>query len=91
MNIEKIPTHILEDLRERLSDEEIKNGTPEYLFSEWCQWNNLGDWGPDLIVALDTLRDCDDSEDAELVSQSESRMNDCIDPIEVAIAFIERD
>ena len=60
MNIDKIPESILEDLRERLSDDEIKVRAAESLFGEWCEWNNLGSWGPDLIETLDTLRACED-------------------------------
>ena len=60
MNIDKIPESIIKDLRERLSDEEIKGGTPESLFGEWCWWNGLSNWGPDIIEALDTLRACED-------------------------------
>lgn len=62
MDINKIPPHILADLRERLSDEEILNSTPEHLFKEYCQWNNLLGWGTSLIYALDSLRAADTEE-----------------------------
>ena len=60
MNIGKIPSHILEDLRSRgLSDEEIGNACPERLFTEFCNWNGLTGWGGTLITTLDELRAAD--------------------------------
>lgn len=60
MDINKIPEDILSDLRERdLSDDDIKESSPEYLFSEYCDWNGLAGWGSTLIEALDALRAAD--------------------------------
>ena len=56
MIIENIPSHILSDLRERLTDEEIEGSSPEYLFNEYCEWNGLRGWGQSLVWTLDSLR-----------------------------------
>ena len=56
MDIEKIPAHILKDLRESCSDEEIKGCSAEYLFDEYCDELGLRHWAELLIVALDALR-----------------------------------
>tara|TARA_R110000851_G_scaffold86237_1_gene187285 strand:- start:258 stop:455 length:198 start_codon:yes stop_codon:yes gene_type:complete len=61
MNIEKIPSHILADLRENLTDEEIERASANYLFCEYCNWNNLGGWGSSLIETLDSLRACEET------------------------------
>ncbi len=58
MKIEKIPENILEDLRERLSDDKIVESTPDHLFSEYCEWHGLWIWGYRLIDVLDSLRAC---------------------------------
>ena len=58
MKIEKIPENILEDLRWKLSDEEIVESTPDHLFSEYCEWHGLWLWGYRLIDVLDSLRAC---------------------------------
>lgn len=59
MDINKIPAHILKDLRERCSDEEIKGCSAEYLFDEYCMWHGLIGWGGSLITTLDALRDAE--------------------------------
>jgi hypothetical protein len=58
MNIEKIPPHILADLGENLTDEEISQASANYLFCEYCNWNGLTGWGSSLIEILDSLRTC---------------------------------
>ena len=64
MNIDKIPESILEDLRERLSDADIKGGNAKLLFMEYCEWHGLRLWGARLIKVLDTLRACEDEQQA---------------------------
>lgn len=59
MEIKKIPEHILKDLRERCTDEEIKGCSPEYLFNEYCEWNGLIGWGSSLLIAIESLRAAD--------------------------------
>ena len=61
MNIEKIPSHILADLRGRLTDDQISQVSADSLFCEYCNWNGLTGWGSSLIEALDSLRACEES------------------------------
>ena len=58
IDIEKIPSNIMDDLNDRgLSADFIRRSSPEFLFSEFCEWNGLTGWGPMLISSLDALRD----------------------------------
>ena len=59
MDINKIPPHILKDLLERCTEEEIKGCSPEYLFNEYCEWNGLRSWGGTLINVLRSLEEAD--------------------------------
>ena len=60
MNIEKIEQSIKEDLKDRgHSHEAIAAMTPEEAFAEYCSWQGLIGWGPQLIEALDNLRAAD--------------------------------
>ena len=56
MDIDKIPPHILKDLRERCDDEEIKGCSAEYLFNEYCEWHGLKGWGEPLLNTLSSLK-----------------------------------
>lgn len=56
MKLDKIPEHILSDLRERMSDGEIERSSPEECFHQYCHWHGLIDWGHSLVRVLDQLR-----------------------------------
>jgi hypothetical protein len=64
LDLNKIPEHILSDLRSRgLSESEIEVLSPEQAFSEYCEWNGLRGWAPSIILTIDSLREalvCDD-------------------------------
>jgi hypothetical protein len=59
MNINKIPDHVLRDLRRRCTEEEIKGCSAEYLFNEYCEWHGLRRWGDTLLNTIDALREAD--------------------------------
>ncbi len=57
MNIERIPDHIIEDLKERgWSEKEIERSYPDELFNEYCEWQGLSGYGDMLREVLDALR-----------------------------------
>lgn len=66
VNANLIPGYILDDLRERLKMEveteeaflaRLSRKTAEELFDEYCHWNGLIDWGPQLRGVLSELRE----------------------------------
>jgi hypothetical protein len=58
IDIEMIPSHVMDDLQERgLSVELIRRSSPEFLFSEYCNWHGLIGWGAKLMAVSDALRD----------------------------------
>lgn len=57
MELERIPQYVLNIVREReFSDEQIAKMTPVQLFAEYCNWNGLLGWGPDLWETARALR-----------------------------------
>jgi hypothetical protein len=63
--LDKLNQAVLGDIRQRLGakdendtshDEQISRMSANEMFDEWCNWNGLIDWGPDLRHTLDHLR-----------------------------------
>jgi hypothetical protein len=59
VDISKIPEHILSDVRERASDDAIATMTPREVFTEYCMWNGLINWGGTLFDAVESLKKAD--------------------------------
>ena len=56
LDIEKIPSWILDDIRERgWDDESIKKMTPEKAFDEYLRWNAIIGFGSDFYAAVHLL------------------------------------
>lgn len=65
LDLNKMNSMILEDLRERMGadsphdtsrDARIASMSANRAFDEWCDWRGFIDWGPQLRYALDHLR-----------------------------------
>lgn len=56
MQLSRIPTNVLADLREsELSDDEILLLTPEEVFAAYCTWHGLLGWSSDLWTVVRAL------------------------------------
>ena len=57
LDLDKIPAHIKQDVRERgHSDEAMAAMTPREFFSEYCNWNGLIRWGDTLFSAVEACQ-----------------------------------
>ena len=60
MDVSKIPTRILADIRERgHSDAEVASMSPREAFAEYCNWHGLIGWGGDLWGVVESLNKAD--------------------------------
>lgn len=58
IDISKLPADVLSNLHSRgLTDDEIDSFSSEQLFDEYCNWLGLLGYGPQLVTALDSLRE----------------------------------
>jgi len=57
LNLDEIPCWIIDSLKKRnISEDDIREMTARRAFSEYCRWNNLGDWGYNLFDAVEALQ-----------------------------------
>lgn len=57
INLNEVAPTILKDLRERgHSDDQIKNMNWDEAFDEYCEWNGLVRWGPELRQVMAQLK-----------------------------------
>jgi len=63
MKINKIPAHILTDVRARdFSDAEIEKLSAKEIFKQYCEWNGLINWYDTLWDAVLDLKKIEDGE-----------------------------
>ena len=56
IDLNKLPDDVLTALNKRgLSSEEIAKATPEFLFTEYCEWHGLIRWGSNLLSVWRSL------------------------------------
>ncbi len=70
MDLQQIPKHVLEDVRERgNTDSQIEKMTPSEVFDEYCSWNGLINWGRplyDLAVGLFCLSQVENNDEKDI-------------------------
>lgn len=70
MDLQHIPKHVLEDVRERgNSDSQIEKMNPKEVFTEYCSWHGIINWGDalyDLAVGLFCLSQVENNEEKDI-------------------------